>query len=122
MLIDVINDHGFEQLVQFPTREKNTLDLILTSLPGQFHEIHSPDKLSDHDVISRTLKFIYLQKKKSRKKEYLYQKGNFNSTRKDASDFAKDRYFNGYSNNRSAQENFNLITSFIQGSTEKHIP
>ena len=56
LLIDVMNDHGLEQLVHFPTREKNTLDLILTSLPGQFQEIHSPDKLSDHDVISGTLK------------------------------------------------------------------
>ena len=37
------------------------------------------------------------------------------------SDFAKDRYFNGYSNNRSVQENFNLITSFIQESAKKHI-
>ena len=81
MLIDVINDHGFEQLVQFPTREKNTLDLILTSLPGQFHEIHSPDKLSDHDVISRTLKFIYPQKRNlgersiCTKREILTQQG-----------------------------------------------
>ena len=40
----------------------------------------------------------------------------------DASDFAKDRYFNGYSDNRSVQENFGLITSFIQESADKHIP
>ena len=53
---DVMNDHGLEQLVHFPTREKSTLDLILTSLPGQFQEIHFPDKLSDHDVISGPLK------------------------------------------------------------------
>ena len=36
LLINVMNDHGLEQLVHFPTREKNTLDLILTSLPGQY--------------------------------------------------------------------------------------
>ena len=36
---------------------------------GQFQEIHPPDKLSGHD----------------------FRKGNFESTRKDASDFAKDR-------------------------------
>ena len=41
---------------------------------------------------------------------------------KDASDFAKDKYFNGYSDNRSVQENFDLITSFIQESAEKHFP
>ena len=122
MLIDIMNDHGLEQLVHFPTRVKNTLDLILTSLPGQFQEIHSPDKLSDHDVVSGTLKVYIPPKKKPRRKVYLYHKGDFESMREDASDFAKDRYFNGYSDNRLVQENFDLIISFIQESADKHIP
>ena len=42
---DIMNDHGLEQMGHFPTREKNTLDLILTTLPGQFQDVHSPDKL-----------------------------------------------------------------------------
>ena len=42
--------------------------------------------------------------------------------RKDASDFAKDRYFNGYSDNCLIQENFDLITPFFQESADKHIP
>ena len=53
---------------------------------------------------------------------YLHQKEDFESMRKDASDFAKDRYFNGYSDNRTVQENFDLTTSFIQESADKHIP
>ena len=53
---------------------------------------------------------------------HLYQKGDFESMRKDASNFAKDRYFIGYSDNRSVQESFELITSFIQESAVKHIP
>ena len=53
---------------------------------------------------------------------FLLQKGNFESMRKDASDFAKNKYFNGYSDNRSVQENFDLITSFIQEAAEKNIP
>ena len=36
--------------------------------------------------------------------------------------FAKEKYFNGYSDTRSVQEQFNLIASFIQGSADKHIP
>ena len=43
-------------------------------------------------------------KKKLRRKVYLYHKGDFESMRKDASDFANDRYFNGYSDNRSVLE------------------
>ena len=45
MLIEVMNDHGLDQLVHFSTRKKNTVDLILTSLPGQFQEIHSQTNL-----------------------------------------------------------------------------
>ena len=33
--IEILNDHHLEQLVHFPTREKNTLDLIITSLPSR---------------------------------------------------------------------------------------
>ena len=46
VLVDTMNIHGLEQLFNFPTQEENTLDLILTSLPGQFQEVHSPDKRS----------------------------------------------------------------------------
>ena len=58
---------------------------------------------------------------KSQRKLYLYHKGDFESMGKDATDFAKDRYFNGYSDNRSVQENFDLITSLIQDYGDKHI-
>ena len=53
---------------------------------------------------------------------YLYQKGDSEAMKKDESDFAKEMYFSGYSDNRSVLENFDLITSFIQESANKHIP
>ena len=53
---------------------------------------------------------------------YLYQKGDYESMRKDTLEFAKEKYFNGHSDTRSVQENFNLLTSFIQDSADKHIP
>ena len=63
-----MNDHGLEQMVHFPTWEKNTLELILTTLPGQFQDIHSPDKLSDHDTVSGTLKIFIPAIKKLRER------------------------------------------------------
>ena len=122
ILIDIMNDHGLEQMVHFPTREKNTLDLILTTLSGQFQDVHSPDKLSDHDIVSGTLKIFIPPIKKPRRKVYLYQKGDYESMRKDTLEFAKEKYFNGHSDTRSVQENFDLLTSFIQDSADKHIP
>ena len=66
--------NGLEQLVNFPTRERNTLDLILTSLPGQSVDIHSPDKLSDHDIVSGTLKIVIPPIKKPRRKVIVIRK------------------------------------------------
>ena len=99
MLIDIMNDHGFEQLVHFPTREKNTLDLLLTSLPGQFQDIHSPDKLSDHDIVAGTLKIVISPHKETSEKG-VYQKGDYESMKKDAFEFAKEKYFNGFPDTR----------------------
>ena len=68
ILIDIMNDHGLEKMVYFPTRENNTLDLIRTTLPGQFQDVHSPDKFSDHDIVSGTLKIFIPPIKKPRRK------------------------------------------------------
>ena len=59
ILVDIINDHGFNQLFHFPTRERNTLDLIITSLPNQFVNIHSPDCLSDHDLVLECRRLLF---------------------------------------------------------------
>ena len=53
---------------------------------------------------------------------YLYQKGDYESMRKNTLEFAKEKYFSGHSDTRSVQENFDLLTSFIQDSADKHIP
>ena len=41
---------------------------------------------------------------------YRYQKGDYESIRAETLKFANEKYFNGYSDTRSVQENFNLIT------------
>ena len=95
--------------------------------PGSVSEYSLPKhKLSDHDIVAGTLKVIipdvYPPLLKPRRKVYLYQNGDYESMRKDAINFAKEKYFNGYPDTRSVQEHFNLITSFIQDSADKHNP
>ena len=53
---------------------------------------------------------------------YLYQKGDYESMRKDTLEFAKEKYYNNYLDTRSIQENIDLLISFIQDSADKHIP
>ena len=53
---------------------------------------------------------------------YTHDTGDYESMRKDTLEFAKEKYFNGHSDTRSVQENFDLLTSFIQDSADTHIP
>ena len=89
ILIGIMNNYGLEQLVHFPTRERNTLDLSITSLPGQFVDIHSPDRLRDHEIVSGTLKVVIPPIKKPKRKVYRYQKGDYESMRNDTQKNAK---------------------------------
>ena len=71
------------------TRDKNNFDLILTSLPDQFLDIHSPDKLSANDIVSGFLKIFIPHIKKPRMNVYSYKKGDIETMRKVALRFAK---------------------------------
>ena len=42
--------------------------------------------------------------------------------KKDTLEFAEEKYFSGHPDTSSALENFDLLTSFIQDSADKHIP
>eukprot|EP00918_Siedleckia_nematoides_P106263 GHVU01231915.1.p1 GENE.GHVU01231915.1~~GHVU01231915.1.p1 ORF type:complete len:143 (-),score=2.01 GHVU01231915.1:23-451(-) len=77
LFLDILDDFYMDQLFNFPTREINTLDLIITTCPDQYIDAHSPDKLSDHDVIAATLKCRIPCKKQPNRKCFLYSKGNY---------------------------------------------
>jgi hypothetical protein len=38
---DILDDHGLVQMVEEPTRESNTLDLIITNFPNCFNRIET---------------------------------------------------------------------------------
>ena len=78
----------------------------MTSVSAQFVEIRFPYRLSDHDIFSGTLRVVIPPIKKPRRKVYRYQKGDYESMRTESLKFAKEKYFNGYSDARSVQENF----------------
>lgn len=120
--IDILNQHGLVQLVNFPTRNDNILDLVITTTPGKYQDIKTADKFSDHDVVSACFSYRLPLTKQSKRKIYLYHKGDFDSMRHKTDLFAKDQYFNGHQNRRSVNENWSMIKRHILNVTETHIP
>ena len=51
LFVDILNDCGLEQLVNSPTRNTNTLDLVLTSHPNMLSETRVVPGISDHEAI-----------------------------------------------------------------------
>ena len=50
-LIDTLNDFNLVQVVEEPTRERNTLDLVITNCPQQIPRIEILPGLSNHDAV-----------------------------------------------------------------------
>ena len=49
--LDSLSDHGLEQLVHKPTREGNTLDLLLTNSPSLVPRVEIVPGISDHAIV-----------------------------------------------------------------------
>ena len=121
-LINIMEDHALEQLVNFPTREGNILDLILTSTPDSIENIESPNKFSDHSAIGCDIILCAPRKENKKRTVHRYNKGNFKSMRWEAVDFACSEYFNGEENNRDVEKNLDMIASFIHETVKKTYP
>jgi hypothetical protein len=49
--MDVLNNNALIKLVEEPTRQQNTLDLILTNHPGKVIRTDTIAGISDHDIV-----------------------------------------------------------------------
>ena len=121
-LINILNDQSAEQLVSFPTRKENTLDLLITTLPNQFTEVCTRDTMSDHDILSAKFNFHKPQVKQPKRKFFQYAKGDYQSIKQDARKFTREKYFNGYQDNRDINTNWRMIKEFISNAANKYIP
>ena len=50
-LYELLHDTGIDQLVKEPTRELNTLDLVMTNMPHLIPRLETIPGLSDHDIV-----------------------------------------------------------------------
>ena len=51
LFIDMINKLGIDQIVDFPTRKDNILDLFCTNQPSLINKVKSIPGISDHNIV-----------------------------------------------------------------------
>ena len=108
--------------MSFPTRNENTLDLLITTFPNQYANVCSQDSISDHEILSANFHYHKPPSKQPKRKYLQYAKGDYESMRQDAKLFTKERYFNGYQDKRSVNQNWCMIKDFISMASNKFIP
>lgn len=86
--LNIISNNGLEQLVQEPTRDENTLDLLLTDCPQLSPRIEAVRGLSDHSIPYCEFNVSTQKKKQEPRKIRLYAKADWNSLKEVATDLS----------------------------------
>ena len=113
--------NNFEQMVDFPTREDKTLDLILTSHPS-YKQICKPMPSignSDHDIVLYDTSIKASRPKPVRRQISLWKKADSSEIKKDLTNFSEGFTDIVLSNMEAIWTDFK---SFIQEIIEKRVP
>jgi hypothetical protein len=83
LFADTLDDNGLVQLVEQPTRETNTLDLIITNNPTRFTRVEVIPGVSDHDIVFCELDIKPVKNKQKARQIPLYNKARWDTIRED---------------------------------------
>lgn len=121
LLLDTVYDTGSEQMVTFPTRGKNTLDLFITNRPSLVEKIKPAPGVSDHDIVFIQTNSVVPRKRPPRRKLLLWNKADTtklsDSIRNFSTEFTRD-------NTESTDVNFlwNRFKDFCTEAIEASVP
>ena len=72
----MIQDLGAEQMVDFPTRKDNILDIFVTNRPSLVNKRNPIPGLSDQDIVPIDANIVPTRQKPTRRLIYLWKKAN----------------------------------------------
>ena len=88
--IDILLDHSLSQLVSFPTRKENTLDIFVTNRPSLVTKCLPIPGISDHEAILLVSDITAKIQSSVSRKIFLWQKANFSHIKEKIQQFSDD--------------------------------
>ncbi|VDI83601.1 Hypothetical predicted protein, partial [Mytilus galloprovincialis] len=113
---DILDDNGLLQIVEEPTRQTNTLDLLITNHPNSFTRVEILPGVSDHDIVFAEISVIPSRKKQAARKIHLYSKANWDTMREDINNIK-----NEIETMTTSKSNINDIWLVFKTSLEKSV-
>ena len=113
-LLTFSQEFHLSQIVNFPTRGANILDLCFTSHPNTISTCNSIPGFSDHDAILVNLSVSFCQQQKEPCKVLLYKKANWDIIRSRLSDLSHE-YFNlNSTKTKTVDENWSFFRKIFR--------
>ena len=119
--ISTFNDLGLSQIVDFPTRYHNTLDLFLTNRPSLIKECVPLPGVSDHEMVLTISNVIARYQKSVPRKILLWKKCNPDLIRKDIEEFASS-FMSSNTLNTPVDNMWSEITTNLHKILETRVP
>ena len=119
--IDTFNHIGCEQMVNFPTRVNNILDIFCTNRPSLVDRISTVPGLSDHDIVLVDTNILPARQKPVKRKIFLWKRADKSSMSDDLKQFTAEFV---HANSTNTEVN-TLWTTFKQTcieSVNKYVP
>ena len=90
LTLSMTADCCFTQLINFPTRESNILDVVFTNRPSFVNSCTCIPGISDHDAVRVSFHIETTQKDTIKHKKYLWNKANFEGLKRKLLDFSTE--------------------------------
>ncbi|KAL8610878.1 hypothetical protein ACOMHN_056733 [Nucella lapillus] len=119
--LDLMNDAGYEQLVTFPTRGENTLDIFLTSHPSLVPRIEPLPGISDHDIVYLEFDTNPTRQYPTKRTVHQYSKADWSSLRSSADELSLS-VLQSFDADSDTEQLWQSLKEGIASMIEKHIP
>ena len=120
--LEFLDRHNMEQLVRFPTRGKNTLDILFTNRPSFLNRCKPAPGFGDHETsILADIKTYPKLDKPVKRKIYLWNKANIIELRKEVNTEI-NRFIRDNNINTPINDLWNILSDMINKLQDKYVP
>ena len=121
LFLEMSQDLGLQQLVDFPTRGTSILDLFFTNKPDLVNECRLLSGLGDHEAVSIKNSLFLKRKKPTKRKILLWNRADVNKMKEKTHAF-RTTFLDTFSADSDVNEMWDYIKKEIFSIIEKHVP
>ena len=121
LFIEMAQDLGLNQVIDFPTRGTATLDLLFTNNPGFVKECSPLSGLGDHEIVSIKSSLHPFRKKPTKRKIYLWNKVD-EAKLQNAAHVLKFKFLSLFSATSDVNDMWNFLKIEFTKIIEEYVP